>query len=131
MIIGPLPASSIPQTKPIFSKIYKYGSLLKFLMEPIQIIGIDEISEEERDIVNRLSNEYYSKISRSLKNDISIKLHVKQHSKEGKRHKSDIRVKLNAPTRVFEAQESDWDLARTIHRVFNNIERQIQHRFRD
>lgn len=99
-------------------------------MEPIQITGIDDISEEDRDLVNKLANEYYVKIQRSLKNIISIKLHIKQHSKTGKKHKSDIRVKVIAPTRIFEAQESDWDLARTLHRVFKNIERELEHRLR-
>jgi len=97
-------------------------------MEPIQITGIDEISEEDRDLVNKLANEYYVKIQRGLKNITSIKLHIKQHSKTGKKHKSDIRVKVIAPTRVFEAQESDWDLARTLHRVFKNVEREIEHK---
>ncbi len=99
-------------------------------MEPIQITGIDEISEEDKDLVNTLANEYYAKIQRSLKNITSITLHIKQHSKGGKRKKSDIRVKVIAPTRIFEAQESDWDLARTLHRVFKNIERQLEHRLK-
>ena len=100
-------------------------------MEEIQITGMDEISEEDKGIINKLANEYYPKIKRVLKNEISIKLHVKQHSKTGNKHKSDIRVKVLAPTKVFEAQESDWDLARTLHMVFKNIERQIEHRIRD
>ena len=100
-------------------------------MEPIQIIGIDEISDEDKGIVNKLANEYYGKIRRTLNNEVSVKLHIKQHSKTGNKHKSDIRVKVVAPTKVFEAQESDWDLARTLHRVFNNIERQLEHRIRE
>ena len=100
-------------------------------MEPIQVTGIDELKEEERDIVNTLANDYYGKIQRVLQNELSIKVHVKQHSKTGKRHKSDIRVKVIAPTRIFESQESDWDLARTLHRAFKNIERQLEHKIRD
>jgi len=100
-------------------------------MEPIQIKGIDELNDEEKNLVNTLANEYYGKIQRELKNATSISLHVKQHSKTGNRHKSDIRIKVIAPTKIFEAQESDWDLARTLHKVFNNIERQIEHRIRD
>ena len=99
-------------------------------MEPIQIIGRNEISEKDINLVNKLANEYYGKFKRALKNEVSIKLHIKQHSKTGKKHKSDIRVKVVAPTRIFEAQESDWDLARTLHRVFKNIERQLEHRLR-
>jgi len=100
-------------------------------MEPIQVIGIDQLGlDSEKDMVNKLSNEYYVKIKRALKNITSITLHIKQHSKGGKRKKSDIRVKVVAPTRIFESQESDWDLARAIHRAFKNIERQLQHKLR-
>jgi ribosome-associated translation inhibitor RaiA len=97
-------------------------------MEEIQIIGIDEIGDEDKDIVNKLANEYYEKLKRAIKNEISVRIHIKEHSKAGKRHKSDIRVQLIAPTRRFDAQESDWDLARTLHKVFENIERQLQHK---
>ncbi len=99
-------------------------------MEPIQVIGIDDISYEDKGLVNKLANEYYVKIQRGLKNITSVTLHIKQHSKTGKKHKSDIRVKVIAPTRIFEAQESDWDLARTLHRVFRNIERQLEHKLK-
>lgn len=99
-------------------------------MEAIQITGIDEVSSDDKAIVNKLANDYYPKIKRALKNDVSIKLHVKQHSKTGNKHKSDIRVKVVAPTKVFESQESDWDLARTLHRVFRNVIRQLEHKLK-
>lgn len=99
-------------------------------METIQIIGIDELNDEDTGLVNTLANEYYGKIQRGLKSITSISLHIKQHSKTGNKHKSDIRVKVIAPTKIFESQESDWDLARTLHKVFRNIERQIEHRLK-
>jgi len=102
-----------------------------FLMEPIQIVGIDELKEEDRPLVNKIANDYYGKIQRALKNITSLNIHIKQHSKGGKRKKSDIRIRVIAPTRVFESQESDWDLARTLHRAFKNIERELEHKIRD
>ena len=99
-------------------------------MEPIQVIGGELLDDTEKAITNDLMKEYYPKITRQLKNITSITVHVKAHSKGGKRKKYDIRVKAIAPTRPFEAQESDWDLARTLHRVFRNIIREIQHKFR-
>lgn len=99
-------------------------------MEPIQIIGIEKIEDEEKSIVNKLINDYYKKIQREIKNITSLTVHVKTHSKGGKSKKYDFRVKVAAPTRIFESQESDWDLARTLHRVFRNMIRQIQHRLR-
>ena len=101
-------------------------------MEPIQIIGIDEVEDGiEKETINKLANEYYEKIQRSLKNITSVTLHVKTHSKGGKAKKWDMRVKVIAPTKIFEAQESDWDLAGSLHRVFKNVEREIEHSFKD
>ena len=98
-------------------------------MEPIQIIGMDKIEDElEKATINKLANEYHEKIQRSLKNITSITLHIKIHTKGGKAKKWDLRVKAIAPTRIFEAQEADWDLNRSLHKVFKNLERQIQHR---
>jgi ribosome-associated translation inhibitor RaiA len=100
-------------------------------MEPIQIVGIKEIEDNlERGTINKLANKYHEKIQRALKNVTSVSLHVKKHSKGGKAKKWDIRVRVVAPTRIFEAQESDWDLARSLHMVFKNIERQLQHKLR-
>ena len=100
-------------------------------MEGIQIIGIDKLQDDlEKSTVNKLSAEYYEKIKRALNNEVLMTVHIKEHTKGGARKKSDIRVKVIAPTRIFEAQESDWDLARTLHKVFKNIERELQHKFK-
>ncbi|MDP7180651.1 MAG: HPF/RaiA family ribosome-associated protein [Candidatus Woesearchaeota archaeon] len=96
-------------------------------MEPIQVIGINVLDDKEQEAANTLINGYYEKIARELKNVTSVSVHLKAHSKGGKK-KYDIRIKALAPTRVFESQESDWDLARTLHKVFKNVERQIQHK---
>jgi 2,3-bisphosphoglycerate-independent phosphoglycerate mutase len=98
-------------------------------MEPIQIIGMDEVdSDIDKGTVNKLANEYHEKIQRLLNNITSVTLHIKKHSKGGKAKKWDMRVKAVAPTRIFEAQESDWDLARSLHKVFRNVEREIEHK---
>ena len=97
-------------------------------MEPIQVIGINVLDDKEQEAANTLINDYYQKIARELKNVTSVSVHLKAHSKGGKKKKYDIRIKALAPTRTFESQESDWDLARTLHRVFKNVERQIQHK---
>ncbi|MBS3098472.1 HPF/RaiA family ribosome-associated protein [Candidatus Woesearchaeota archaeon] len=97
-------------------------------MEPIQVIGIELLGETEKGIANKLVNEYYQKIFRELQNVTSITVHIKAHSKGGKKKKFDVRIKAIAPTRIFEAQESDWDLARTLHMVFRNMERELEHK---
>ena len=117
--------------KKIIRKIYKQADLSN-LMEGIQIIGIDKLQDDlEKSTVNKLSAEYYEKIKRAINNEVLMTVHIKEHTKGGTRKKSDIRVKVAfASNKVVEAQESDWDLARTLHKVFKNIERELQHKFK-
>lgn len=100
------------------------------LIMPVQIIGIEKLEDEEKGVFNKLVDEYHNKIQRELKNITNLTIHVKAHSKGGKAKKYDLRVKAVAPTRIFEAQESEWELARALHKVFKNMIREIQHRLR-
>jgi len=99
-------------------------------MDHVDIIGIENLEDEEKGTFNKLVNEYHEKVQRELKNITSLTVHLKVHSKGGKAKKYDIRIKALAPTRIFEAQESEWDLAKVLHKVFGNIIREIQHRLR-
>lgn len=98
-------------------------------MEAIQYIGIEQLTPEERATLDKLSAEYYGTIQRSLKNLTSVIVHIKEYKKEGKRKKYAISVRAVAPTVIFEEKHAaDWDFARTLHKAFKNIERQIQHK---
>ena len=101
-------------------------------MGAIQIIGIDKIgNEEEINTINRISNEYHKKIQRALNKETSKTLHVKTYSKGGKQKEWEINVKADAPTIGFKAEECDWELAKTLHKAFNDVLKQIEHRFKD
>ena len=95
-------------------------------MEIIQFKGVSELSSEDQDTVKSLSTEYYLKIKRGLHNITSLELHVKAHSKRGGKSKYSIHLRAIAPTRILEAQDDDWDLARTLHKVFRNMENEIK-----
>ena len=97
-------------------------------MEPIEINGIDILTEEEKRLANKLLNEYYPKIERKIKNIISLKVHIKEYEKEGKRKKYSINIKVVNSTDVFEANANNWDFARTMHKVLNKIENEIENR---
>ncbi len=99
--------------------------------EIIQFIGVNDLSEEEQAIVNALSTEYYQKIKVALKNLTSMAVHIKMHKKEGSKKKFSIKVRVMAPTHVFESKHAvDWDLARTVHKAFKNIEHEIEHKLK-
>ena len=113
-------------------------------MEAIQYIGVEQLSTDERIALDTLSAEYYDKIQRSLKNVTSLIIHIKEYKKAAapekkeergdygkkpKRKKYDIHIKVVAPTRIFEEKHAaDWDFARTLHKAFKNLEREIQHK---
>ncbi|MBN2112135.1 hypothetical protein JW707_03485 [Candidatus Woesearchaeota archaeon] len=99
--------------------------------EVIQFIGVKDLSDEEQATVNMLSTEYYGKIKRSLKNLTSLAVQVKTYQKEGAKKKYSVNVRVIAPTHIIEADKaSDWDLARTMHKAFKNIEHEIEHKLK-
>ncbi len=103
-------------------------------MQPIQCTGTEELDEMEKSIVNKLANEYYQKIARSLKNITSLQIHIKTYedenkSRKEKQRKFSIHAKAIAPTSIFASTKAhDWDLARTLHKAFKDLENEIEHR---
>jgi hypothetical protein len=111
-------------------------------MEEIQYIGADQLTEGEKDTLNKLSAEYYDKIKRMLKNEVSVVIQIKEYKKAApkkkeelgeyqkqKRKKYALHIKVVAPTTIFEEKHAaDWDFARTLHKAFKNLEREIQHK---
>ena len=98
-------------------------------MAQIQLIGTKKLDEIEKKLVNKLANEYYQKIVRSLRNITNVVLDLKSYKKSGKKQKYSLHVRVNGPFKTFEASAVDWDLARVVHEAFKAIEREIQHKF--
>ena len=100
-------------------------------MEKIEVKGIENLNEDEKRILNKLSTEYYEKIKRELKNEVSLKIRLKEYKKdnEKKRRKYSINLIVAAPTRVIEASYADWELAKTLHVVFEKAINEIEKRF--
>ncbi|HZX44054.1 MAG TPA: hypothetical protein VFF28_00045 [Candidatus Nanoarchaeia archaeon] len=95
-------------------------------MEQIILIDADKIPEDDKATIQKIASEYIPKIQRVFKDKIMVKLHYKKHGER----KYDLRVVINCPDKKLEAQESDWNLRRTLHKVFENIEREMEHKFK-
>ena len=94
--------------------------------EIIQFTGLKDLNDDEKEILNTLSTEYYQKFKRELKNLTSMGVHVKIYTKGGKTKKYSLHVKVIAPTKIFESEKAaDWDFARTLHKAFKDLEKQI------
>ena len=107
-------------------------------METIQYKGLDNINDEQRVVLDKLSAEYYDKIKRSICNDnCSIVVHLKKHdSKEGgsgkekKNAKFSVCVRTIAPTKIFESSAFDWDFTKALHKAFEEMQQEILHYFK-
>lgn len=102
----------------------------------IRFNGIDALNEDERRIADKVSRHHYPKIQRGIKNATSLIIHIKTHKdskgSSGQQKKFSVRVHVNAPTKTIKSSKAyDWDLARSLHKAFNDIQRQIGHKFKD
>ena len=96
--------------------------------EIIQFIGVNKLEPEEQDTVMTLSEEYYSKIKRQIKNRMSLVVHVKTYQRDGGKAKYALHIRLIAPTRIFESCKAhDWDLPRALHKSFKDLMSEIRH----
>ena len=106
-------------------EIPKYGTDVV-----IQFVGLNDLTIEEQEIVQKLSTEYYAKIKREMASTTGAIVHIKHYEKEGGRRKYTLHVRVNVPTKIIESTEADdWDLARAVHIAFEEILQQIRHTF--
>ncbi len=101
-------------------------------MAKIEYAGLKEINEKEKEILDKLSEEYYPKIKRKLHNELTLKIHIKKYSETGEKHKWSIHAKAIAPTKIFTSDKAcDWDFARTLHKAFKDLENEISKKMKE
>ncbi len=97
--------------------------------EIIQLTGVSELTEPDRDMVNKLCTEYYQKIKMTMHNLTSVSFHIKTIDKGGKKQYQ-IAVKVIAPTHIIEANnerdQDKWDMSRSIRKTFSNVLSEIE-----
>jgi hypothetical protein len=102
-------------------------------MEAIQYVGVNELDSQQKSLVDKLAKEHYDKIQRSLNDITSIVVHIKQHKKTGEDAKINygIHTRVMGSGKVFESTNAaDYDLAKALHKSFNDVEKQIMHTLR-
>tara|TARA_Y100000031_G_C8057327_1_gene308977 strand:+ start:209 stop:529 length:321 start_codon:yes stop_codon:yes gene_type:complete len=96
-------------------------------MTNIQMIGASDFDKEELETITEMAKHYEEKITHVV-GTIEGKMHLKKHSKGGKSTKYDLRLTVKVAKKTFDTQESDWELNKTVHKVFKNIQNQITHK---
>lgn len=95
--------------------------------ETIQFIGLNELGQLEQGSINSLVPKYLEKIKRLIYNINSIHIHIKQYKKKEHSSKYSLNVKISIPIKTFEAEKSDWDIAKATHQCFKALINEINH----
>lgn len=101
------------------------------MQNSIEFKGLNELEAPEQEKVQTLATEHYDKIKRLFDNETFLHMHIKQYKKNaGSKSKYSIYLRAIGPTKmIFEAEKSDWDLARVIHKTFDALITEINHHF--
>jgi hypothetical protein len=98
-------------------------------MKEIQVSGTEMLDEKEKEEINKILNNYFPKIQRSVKNPATLKVHIKEYKKEGKGKKYSISSEIKFSDKKVTSDSWDWDLAKAIHKSMIKIENEIEHKF--
>ena len=97
----------------------------------IRYIGLKDLEDIDQDVVTRLTEEYFPKIQIIVKHIMEMVVHIKRYKKTGHRSKWAVHVRAQTPSHVFESTKAaDWELPRTMHKAFKDLESQVKHKFR-
>lgn len=98
--------------------------------EVLQFVGLNDLSIEDQANISALSTKEFERVKRQLNNILSMVIHIKVYSKNSSKPKYALHVRVIAPTDVIESCKSnDFDLLRALHKSFEDITRQIEHKF--
>lgn len=88
-------------------------------LRPLQIKEVEEISERNFD-----------RIRRDFK-DATLVVYIKKQDRLGKPMFSvNLRLDDASIRNILLAKETDWDLPRVMHKVFDNLSNEINHKFK-
>lgn len=98
-------------------------------MDKITYINLDKLDAVEIATVQRISSREFGKIGRDFA-DASLVVDIKRINKAGKRALYEITARIDAPSIKLYAEHSDWELQRALHRTFDNLKMEVEHKFK-
>ncbi len=100
------------------------------MTNPIQFVGLKELSEEETSVVTEVATAEYEKLMKKVHNITSALVHLKVYG-EGQTKKFAVHVRINLPSLLLESCKShDWDLPTALHKSFEDIAHQAEHKLK-
>ena len=92
--------------------------------------GLHSFDSLEVADIKSLIGKSFGRLQRDLKKS-ELFVDVKKQKILGLRHKYSFHLKLESPDIMFTAKQGGWDLTRTLHRVLDNLEIQVEKKFRE
>ena len=96
-------------------------------MGVVQYIGLKQLGGDA-GVVQTLLERYMEKLDRDFPNH-TLLFHSKLHNVGG-RVKYSFHARLEHPQMVAKADAADWDLRRTVHKVMQALEQEVEHKFK-
>ena len=88
--------------------------------------GGENLTQSDKDLINTVADEFYSKIERSLKDITSFDVHVKCFQKEGNVKRFYINVRLSAARRNFDISAENWILHDAVKEAMEKLLSEIE-----
>jgi len=99
-------------------------------MEEAEVIGLEKLDENERNLLIKILTENYIKIQRKVKNDVKFKVQIKTYKNDGPKKKYSVNFTAVTPMKSFKASEADWEFPKVMHNIINKILTEVEHEFR-
>ncbi len=92
-------------------------------------VGFELLTDKEKKEFQRIFDNNFNKIQRKIKNISSFIFHFKEYEKDGKVKKFSINSKIIFDNKIIEASAYDWDFNKSVHKIFNKLNEEIEHKF--
>jgi ribosome-associated translation inhibitor RaiA len=88
----------------------------------------ENLTQDEKDLVIKVSEEYSEKLKRYLKKIDLFEVHLKCHKKEGNVKRYILGIRVVSDGNDFDAEVEDYDLNEGIRKAMKKIQNEIEHR---
>ena len=92
--------------------------------------GLHDFDSLEVADIKSIISKSYLRLKRVLDKS-ELYVDVKKQKILGLRHKYSFHFKLESPDIIFTSKESGWDFTRTLHKGLDNLEVQVEKKFRE
>ena len=93
----------------------------------IQYYGLEHLDTLENAKIQKIAQRAYPKMERMVKNPF-LRITIKKYNTTGKRSKISLHARIAAPSIICLSTAHDWDIARAAHKVFDKLEKEIEHK---